>query len=190
MTRRSASVARAGVLTALVLGLAACGAASPGVGSGPPGSSTTTSGATIGRAGGTNPTGNLRSKLLQLATCMRAHGVPTFPDPIAPGSPPTGTSSYLGDGPDPETSPRYQAAFAACRKYVVASPVAPGTAPDVKAEQLEYARCMRAHGVVAFPDPGADGGFTIPRSIDRDSPTFLRATAACEGLLSGPPGLG
>jgi hypothetical protein len=46
---------------------------------------------------------------------------------------------------------------------------------------LKYAKCMRAHGVHNFPDPGSGGGLTIDSSsgIDPNSPAFRSAQAAC-----------
>ena len=123
---------------------------------------------------------------------MRARGVVDFPDPVAhppaPGSAPPGKMTYLGDSFNP-SSPTYQAASAACRKYAVAEPVTPAGAAKVQAEQLKYARCVRAHGEPNFPDPSANGGFAIPNSIDDDSPTFKAAERACTKLQPRLPGL-
>jgi len=123
---------------------------------------------------------------------MRSHGVTDFPDPVVPSTHP-GKTSYLGNGPNPSSSPTYDAASAACRKYAVAEPVTPAGAAKVMGEQIEYAECMRAHGVPAFPDPGANGGFTLPSSIDQNSPIFQAAQLACDRLqpgFAGPPGSG
>ena len=119
---------------------------------------------------------------------MRTHGVTDFPDPIAPGSTPPGNkTTYLGNGPNPN-SPTYQAASAACNKYAVAQPVTPEVAEQFLAEQLKYARCMRAHGEPDFPDPSSGGGFTIPSSIDQNSPTFRAAATACKQFQPSLPG--
>ncbi len=122
---------------------------------------------------------------------MRSHGVSDYPEPIAPGShPPGGVNHFLGNSFNPN-SPTYQAASAACRKYAVAKKVTPGLAARVQAQQLKYAHCMRAHGEPDFPDLSANGGFTIPKSIDQNSPTFQAAESACKSLLrglAGPPG--
>ena len=52
--------------------------------------------------------------------------------------------------------------------------------------QLQYARCMRSHGVPDFPDPGSSGGFLNALSrarsdgtIDPASPTFTAAARSC-----------
>jgi hypothetical protein len=130
--------------------------------------------------------------MLEFTQCMRSHGVTNFPEPIAPASvPPRGVTTYLGNGPNPNSSPVYRAASAACqKKFAVAQKVSPGLATQFQTDQLKYARCMRSHGVINFPDPGANGGFPIPKSIDEESPTYRRADKACGGLLPGPPGIG
>jgi hypothetical protein len=52
-------------------------------------------------------------KLLKLAKCMRAHGITSFPDPIAS---PDFIGFKIPAGADPH-SPRFQAARQACRAY-------------------------------------------------------------------------
>lgn len=198
-------VAPAAVLVSVALGVTACagGAASPGVasvGSSPtaprsssptrPRSSNSSTSTTSARSSSGGPPST--ASLLRFSECMRTHGVPDFPDPIASGSARPGRSTFLGNGPNPATSPAYQAASAACRKYAVASPVTPAGAARVEAEQLKYAQCMRAHGVPDFPDPSSNG-LTIPSSVDESSPRFEAAEKACEALLpgaNGPPGVG
>jgi hypothetical protein len=69
--------------------------------------------------------------------------------------------------------------------------VTPAGAAKVTAQQIKYAHCMRTHGIPAFPDPSANGGFTLPNSIDQNSPIFQKAQRACEQLqpgFAGPPG--
>lgn len=120
---------------------------------------------------------------------MRSHGVSDFPDPIAPGSVvPSGGNSYLGNGPNPNTSPTYQAASAACRKYAVATPVTPAGAAQFQAENLKFAQCMRTHGEPDFPDPSSAGGFTIPNTVDQNSSIFQAALHDCGGIPK-PPGV-
>jgi hypothetical protein len=49
---------------------------------------------------------------------------------------------------------------------------------------LEFAQCMRAHGVASFPDPGSSGGqFFGPGSgINPQAPAFRAAGKACAKL--------
>lgn len=131
---------------------------------------------------------------LAYSRCMRAHGVPGFPDP-EPGG---GFVFPAGSGVDP-SSPAFARARAKCRKLMPVG-LTPGTATHPTAQWLarmiEAARCMRAHGVPSFPDPTTtippmpaggnglisdiDGAvFAIPTSIDEQSPAFVRAARVC-----------
>ena len=100
--------------------------------------------------------------------------------------------TYIGDGFNPNT-PTFQAAERACQKYTVglATKVTPALAAKVQAEQLNFAQCMRTHGIPDFPDPSANGGFTIPSSVDQNSSLFEAADRACKNFLprlTGPTG--
>jgi hypothetical protein len=59
-------------------------------------------------------------------------------------------------------------------------------------KNVEYADCMRSHGVPNFPDP-LDGGFPLRTSgINFSSPAFLSAQKACAKLQPGgsrPPAI-
>lgn len=64
------------------------------------------------------------------------------------------------------------------------------TANDTTAraqKAVQFAQCMRAHGVSQFPDPGASGRFTIESvvngsSLDPSAPAFQQALGACKDL--------
>jgi hypothetical protein len=186
-------------LSAVVLASAALLAAGCGGGSANPGvarlssgtSNASTSNATTG-AGSGSP----EAAALAFAGCMRANGVPHFPDPQAGG----GFLFHTGAGADP-SSPAFKAAQAKCKKFLPPGPGS-GQQPSAKtlAHYLTVARCMRLHGVPAFPDPrttapsnpraalGSGGGvisdiegviFVFPGTIDQQSPAFTRAAAAC-----------
>jgi hypothetical protein len=101
--------------------------------------------------------------------------------------------AYLGDSFNPNM-PTFQAAERSCQKYAVglATRVTPAGAAKVEAQQLKYAQCIRTHGVSDFPDPSANGGFTIPNSVDQNSSFFQAAERACKNFLRGvnrPPGV-
>jgi hypothetical protein len=58
---------------------------------------------------------------------------------------------------------------------------------------IAVARCMRAHGITNFPDPGPGGGIQIPAGsgINPQSPGFQSAQKTCFKLLpGGGPGRG
>jgi len=132
-----------------------------------------------------------RASLLKLAECMRAHGVPSFPDPNASGVI-QGSSSSL----NPQ-SPAFSAAMQKCRGLLGA-----GHAPSPQQQQqadalaLKFSACMRSHGVTDFPDPQISGGrisITLhaqPGSnsdLDPNSPLFQHAQRACQADMPGIP---
>jgi hypothetical protein len=107
---------------------------------------------------------------LQFSQCMRANGLPNFPDP-GPG----GYQITPGSGINP-LSPANQAAFNACEKYLPQSGHPPPIPQSERQQELKFAQCMRANGVPNFPDPGANGAIQFP--IDSpipQSPAFQRA---------------
>lgn len=127
---------------------------------------------------------------LKFSECMRANGVPNFPDPASGG----GIHINLSSGVNP-FSPSFKAAQTRCRKLLPGG--GPPTKPSAQAERatLRVAQCMRAHGVTGFPDPTLTppsnpagysivedrGGvvIAIPSTIDVASPAFKQAAAAC-----------
>lgn len=60
----------------------------------------------------------------------------------------------------------------------------PAPSPALGAAQLKYSQCMRSHGVHAFPDPYADGGYpnNYMREINSNSTTYKDATKSCQSL--------
>ena len=80
-------------------------------------------------------------------------------------------------------SPQFQKAMEACKALNPAS-VAPSDQAQHQAALVQYAKCMRAHGVPDFPDPSADGSFDVG-GINPDSPQVQKADKACSS-----PGVG
>ena len=161
----------------LATGLAACGGSAAPAGTG-----------TSARASA--------GQFLQFAKCMRAHGVPNFPDPSLGGR----IEISPGSGLHPR-SPAFQAAQKACRSRLPGG--GPGAIKPTKrqyAAALVFARCMRSHGVPGFPDPilsvPAGSGpilalrgmmFKPGPGIDPRSPAFQRAASHCGVRLPKPP---
>jgi len=134
---------------------------------------------------------------------MRANGVPNFPDPLPGGG------FTFNPSPGATSSPAFKAAQAKCQKYLprvgVLSPGAPPSAQTL-AQLRQIAQCMRQHGVPQFPDPRStpppqssvnSGAYSVitnykgaillfPATIDRQSPAYEQAAAACgAGFLDG-----
>jgi hypothetical protein len=132
---------------------------------------------------------------IKVADCMRAHGVPNFPDPSSGGG------IQLPNGVDPQ-APAFQSAQRACFKlFPGGGPGGGGNSEARKVQLLKLAECMHAHHISQFPDPtsspptgppsgggiafGSPGAFiAVPQSLI-DSPGFKQAAAAC-----GFPGVG
>ena len=72
-----------------------------------------------------------------------------------------------------------------------ASPSASSSAASSgTAQALEYAACMRSHGVPKFPDPTVKNGsvgfnITPADGIDQSSPQYQSARQACQSLRGG-----
>lgn len=127
------------------------------------------------------------TQALKYANCMRANGVPSFPDPSGDGN-----NIELGSGLDPQ-SPAFRTAAEACAKLQPGGgPAFPHLSESRKLAALHFARCMRAHGVPTFPDPTfampAGGGpvialrgmfFAPGTGFNPRSPAVHRAASAC-----------
>src|SRR5215472_12398828 len=142
ITRRPAVLA---VTVGLLLLTAACGSATS--------SSSTSSTSRTSSTGATSFSGTggasaaYVSDKLGLARCLRAHGVPNYPDPNASGQEPPGAKQLT-------FAPHGQAAMGACNYWdhrISNDDAAQNQA--VRVEYVRFARCMRAHGLLNFPDP-------------------------------------
>jgi hypothetical protein len=126
---------------------------------------------------------------LRFATCMRAHGVPTFPDPSASGQ--IAISLALAQ------SPAFQTAQQACKKFAPKGGAPQSMSASQRRAALAFAECMRAHGQPDFPDPilSANGAprvlalrgmlFALGPGMDPKSPAFRQAATACGVRAAG-----
>jgi hypothetical protein len=126
------------------------------------------------------------SQAIAYSRCMRSHGVPSFPDPTISRSG-GGVGIGLSIPRSVSTSPAFETAQQACGKLAPGGPGGGGAAP-VTAQQhreiVQFAACMRAHGVPDFPDPDATGTFHLV-NINPNSPAFTTATQKCQ--VNGMP---
>jgi hypothetical protein len=172
----------AGVVTLSLLA-AACGGSSGASGAKVAQVDSTTTATTTG----TEVSGrSKRDALVAFAACMRKHGVPKFPDPEVSGS---GLRLSIGsEGGVDSNAPQFKRAQRACQELL---PNEGKQTPQEQAKQLQealdYAACMREHGVPNFPDPKAAGGGGIEFGAVRDTPELQSAQKACRKLLPGAP---
>jgi hypothetical protein len=182
------------LVAAAIVFLAGCGGTRS-----PPVANVGTTAAAASTTGAAAPSeSQLQQAALKYSRCMRASGVPDFPDPQTGG----GFVFQAGANLNP-SSPAFEAAQAKCRKLMPGLGLAPGSTTHPSAQWLAHmvsvADCMRRHGVTAFPDPktsvpsdpfqtGSRAGvisnidgviLVFPSSIDTQSPSFTKAAAAC-----------
>jgi hypothetical protein len=168
---------------ALAIGVAACGS-----------SSNSSSGSTGSGASVSSSDARYQARL-NLAKCMRAHGV-NVPDPPANG----GFAAGAGEIRALQSSPNTQSALQACAQYRrQAFPLAGASAAQraqFQQDLVKFAQCMRSHNI-DVPDPSTTGGgfgfFRQIPSSERNSPAFQSAFRACSSALpklgrGGPPG--
>lgn len=174
--------------------LAACGSSSPSSSSSssPPGGS----GSNLSQA----QIAQIHNESLRFTRCVRANGVPNFPDPPANGG--YGLKSFAQQSNGETMSingvsvnaPAFRSAMAKCQQYMPQPP--PPTGADLaraRAWAVLYGRCMRSHGI-NIPDPQVGpgpGGHGIGRQIDipsgmtQNSPAFVAADQTCERRAGG-----
>ena len=185
--------------------VAGCGGSSPSATTGGGASSTASAVANAGAATtsassspGSSPSpAQPDQTLLNFARCMRANGVPNFPDP-KPGG---------GFRFPASPAPAFAAAKTKCQKLLPNGGAPPPFDPQALVQLRQIAICMRQHGVPNFPDPvrapktgpselppGANRVadyrgvlLAFPATLDTSSPAFQQAAAACGGggILKG-----
>jgi hypothetical protein len=157
---------------------------------------TTTAPATTAPASGAPSPGG---ELGEYASCMRAHGVLSFPDPASFGSSGAikAAKGQMAQISASETaSATFQSAQRACAKYYgPAATPPPHPSSQAMRRLLAVSRCMRDHGIPNFPDPNpATGELSAPAGISRNSPQAVAALRACRTLGQaaglGPPNPG
>ena len=143
----------------------------------------------------TKPTASANSQLA-LSECMRAHGVPNFPDPTqGPGgegmtinqSP--GSSTLTVDG-IPFSGPAFVVAEKTCELFGGGTAARP-ISESQKLALFHFAECMRKHGVPNYPDPKfpSGGGIMQPSApgLNRNPPAVEHATGVCNKSLTSAP---
>ncbi len=168
----------AGVIATVGLALlaAACG--------GSPGSHVAQLGSTTTKSSTSSPSANSQ-QVLAFSRCVRAHGVPNFPDPNSSGVLPKRQVAQLTAG-----NPQFPAAHRAC-EHLLPNGGQPTQAQVQQAwnDMRNFARCMRSHGVPNWPDPAATSQqdqrpfFHLPDSIDPNAPQITTKIRACQHVL-------
>jgi hypothetical protein len=138
-------------------------------------------------ASGDSSTSSAYQKALAYAQCIRAHGIPSYPDPNSQGQFVIQNGS---DDPSANVSASARnAALKACQSLEPAS-IAQGPPKGAanNSSELKFSQCMRSHGEPDFPDPAANGSITLPSGMNAESPQFQKAEQDCQSLMPSNPG--
>ena len=145
------------------------------------------------------------SSAVSFSRCMRSHGIPRYPDPSGNGALPKTSTQRLG-----VSNAQFSAAQRTCQHLLPSTAsfqrqtqqcMLTGDCPQalvrhILAAELEFARCMRSHGVPNWPDPTIDSegrpAFNVSaRGIDpHHSPQINSKIGECEQLTGAPVPLG
>jgi hypothetical protein len=188
MRRKLGLAVVAGLLgVALALTATACGGGEDG--DGVASLTPTTGQTTTGDQGSGNNGSSGRDReeaALEYAKCMREHGV-DFPDPV------NGRFNLKSERGDQR---KLKDAQKACQDILenAMPPLSEEQESELREAALEFAKCMREHGV-DMPDPTFPKGGGIlqrmPLGTDEDDPKVEEARKACEPILEAakPDGL-
>lgn len=124
---------------------------------------------------------------------MRSNAVPSFPDP--PGNGGYGVKS-LAQQSNGKTvvvngvsisAPAFRSAMVTCEHFLPQAP-APSTSglTTIRALMVDWAKCMRSHGLPHFGDPTitADGHRIMHGQFAIGSPAYYSAREACDPKLN------
>jgi hypothetical protein len=143
---------------------------------------------TAAPAGGSGSSGaSPLAEAVAYSQCIRSHGVPNFPDPVQT---PSGGYGYRTPGIDPNSA-AFQGALQACK--ALPSPwnsTGQQLSPAQQQAWLNWAQCIRAHGVPDFPDPTFSGSEVHDSGVGSSSPQLQSAMDACKSQRPSVGGLG
>ena len=165
------------VAVACAIAVAACGS------SGKPGSS----GSSTSTGSGSSATGSR----LAFSKCMRASGVPNFPDLTTNGMLIQGNARTISVNGVSLNAPAFLAARAKCQKHLPSAYASAAQTAQQQRRGLNFAKCMRSHSVPNFPDPkvissSSGNQLVYLPGINLQSPAFQAAAKACGGGPKGP----
>ena len=148
---------------------------------------------TIPRApgGGSQPAAAPANEQASIATalaCVRQHGA-NIPDPQIDAN---GQVHFDQAGIAAVPQAVAQAAEHACADLIAKAVASVPKDPNLVADRVKFAQCMRQHGVPDFPDPDpTTGQFSgANQAALKSSPQFSAAQQACQNLLPNGNGVG
>ena len=149
------------------------------------GSQSTTTAAPAGGSASSGATA--LAEAVAYSQCIRSHGVPNFPDPVQT---PSGGYGYRTIGIDPNSA-SFRGALQACK--ALPSPwnsTGQQLSPAQQQAWLNWAQCIRAHGLADFPDPTFSGSEVHDSGVGSNSVQLRQAMDACKSQRPSVGGLG
>ena len=124
---------------------------------------------------------------------MRSNGVPSFPDLGSGGTRIEGPGQTLSVDGVSISAPAFLGARAKCERYLPHATATPAQTAEQTRKDLQFAKCMRGHGVPSFPDPkittGTNGNGVVDlrgAGLNFEARAFNAAAQACGGGPKGP----
>jgi hypothetical protein len=121
---------------------------------------------------------------LSFTQCMRSNGLTTFPDPNANGQ---GFGNQQQQQQE-RSDPHFSTALNACQHLLPSGSSPTAKATPANAALVQFAQCMRSHGVPNYPDPNPNVSVRTQLAqagINPDSPSFQSTLQTCDRLV--PP---
>jgi hypothetical protein len=125
------------------------------------------------------------TQAVKFAECMRDNGVSAFPDPDASGAL-TADGVVNGSSIDPGSA-SWKKAIRACKDLEPSGFTGHERTAGEQEKALEFAQCIRDHGVPDFQDPAPDGPL-VDVENGRSIPGLDAAMQKCRGYVSGANG--
>lgn len=119
---------------------------------------------------------------LSFTTCMRSHGLTTFPDPNPNGQ---GFEANQQQQQRERSDPHFSTALSACQHLLPSGGSSQPKRIPSNAQLLRFAQCMRSHGVRNYPDPNPNVSVRTQLAqagINPNSPGFQNTLNTCDRL--------
>jgi len=129
----------------------------------------------------------------KFSSCMRSHGVSSFPDPQV-SSQGAGIKIAVAITPAIADSPAFKSAQKRCSHLLPGGGPSSGSSqqaepPGQAQAYVAFAACMRKHGFPRFPDPNSQGQLTqaalLQSGINLQQPALKPTADSCTSVTHG-----
>jgi hypothetical protein len=130
--------------------------------------------------------------MLEFSKCMRANGVPNFPDLSSNGMRIGASGQTISVNGVTVNAPAFVTARQQCERFMPHTQATQAQSAQQAQRGLQFSRCMRSHGAPNFPDPkvisGSGGNHVayLP-GVNLQAPAVKAAAKACGGFAPKGP---